>query len=100
MKFAKAVISQNDEALNMLNTPTIAINDKMSVGLGWHIIHSKNGNLVLWHNGATAGYVSSMIVDIKTKRSIVILTNVSAFHPNMGNIDQMNFALFKDWKKG
>lgn len=100
MKFAKAVISQNDEALNMLNTPTIAINDKMSVGLGWHIIHSKNGNLVLWHNGATAGYVSSMIVDVKTKRSIVILTNVSAFHPNMGNIDQMNFALFKDWKKG
>jgi len=98
LRFAKAVISQKDEALNMLNTPTVKLNDKMSVGLGWHIIHSKNGDLVLWHNGATAGYVSSMLIDVNTQRSIVILTNVSAFHPNMGNIDQMNFSLFKDWK--
>jgi hypothetical protein len=40
-----------------------------------------------------------MVFDEKTKNGIIILSNVSAFNPNMGNIDKLCFELMKTLEK-
>ena len=71
----------------------------MSTGLGWHIIKSKSGTILNWHNGGTGGYSSSMAIDTKSKNGIIILSNVSAFNQNMGNIDKLCFELIETLEK-
>ena len=69
------------------------------MGLGWHIINSTSSNNKWhWHNGATGGYSSSIVIDIKNKIGVVILSNVSAFNSFQGNIDQLCFELMKTLK--
>jgi len=92
-KFAKAQFNPQNLALTLTRSPTFEINDKMKIGLGWHILKSGKGQELIWHNGGTGGYTSSMAVDIEGDISIIILSNVSAFNPKMGNIDDLCFGL-------
>jgi hypothetical protein len=71
----------------------------MYIGLGWHLLKSKSKNIWYWHNGGTGGYSSSMVVHEKRKNGIIILSNESAFNPNMGNIDKLCFELMKTLEK-
>lgn len=64
----------------------------MRIGLAWHIITSKNGNDIYWHNGGTGGYSSSMAVNINDKTAVIILANVSNINDK---IDGMCFELIK-----
>lgn len=95
VKFARAVMSQKNEALEFQRKPTFKANDDMEIGLGWHIIHGKEGNTYYWHNGGTNGYTSSLLIDVERQLAIVALSNLSAFHPKMGNIDGLTFGLMK-----
>ena len=98
-KFVKAVMSQNNKAFNLQRQPTFKVNDNMEIGLAWHIIHGKAGYTYYWHNGGTNGYTSSMLIDVERQLAIVVLSNLSAFHPKMGNIDGLTFGLMKTFNK-
>lgn len=97
-KFAMAQFDKSNKELELTRQKTFEINDNMDIGLGWHIIKSKDENQWVWHNGGTGGYSSSMAIDIKNKNGIIILSNVSAFNKNMGNIDNLCFELMKTLK--
>ena len=92
-QFALAQFNRENKALMATQKPTFTINDNMKIGLGWHILKRKNGKELIWHNGGTGGYTSSMALDTEHKNGIIILSNVSAFNKNMGNIDQLAFEL-------
>ena len=94
-KFAIAQFDSSNQELALTQQETFAADDGTKVGLGWFIISSKSGKQLLWHNGATGGYSSSMAIDIKNKNAIVILTNVSAFNPDSAGIDQLCFGLME-----
>jgi CubicO group peptidase (beta-lactamase class C family) len=94
-KFAKAQFNQNNKVLQLTHQPTFKVNNKMSIGLGWHLVKGKKGKQLLWHNGGTGGYTSSMALDMENNNGIIILSNVSAFNPNMGNIDRLGFELIE-----
>jgi CubicO group peptidase (beta-lactamase class C family) len=94
-KFALAQFDAGNVELQLTQKSTFSIDSKMKIGMGWHIIKTSNENDVLWHNGATGGYSSSMIVDVKNKNGIIILSNVSAYNKEMGNIDNLCFSLLK-----
>ncbi len=98
-KFAIAQFDSSNKELALTRQKTFEINGNMNIGLGWHIIKSKNENQWIWHNGGTGGYSSSMTIDTKNKNGVIILSNVSAFHPNMGNIDKLCFELMKTLEK-
>ncbi|TPV35369.1 beta-lactamase family protein [Paucihalobacter ruber] len=98
-KFALAQFDDTNNELALTQKPTFKINDQMSIGLGWHILKRKNGGEVIWHNGGTGGYTSSMALDLENKNGIIILSNVSAFNEKMGNIDQLCFGLIKTLDK-
>jgi CubicO group peptidase (beta-lactamase class C family) len=67
------------------------------VALGWHIY--KIGGVNCWwyyHNGGMEGYRSSIYMDIASRKAVVILSNLSTFHPDSENIDRLADALLKN----
>lgn len=98
-KFAISHFDYSNKELKLTKEKTFELNENMDLGLGWHILKNKSDNLWYWHNGGTGGYSSSMVIDDKTKNGIIILSNVSAFNPNMGNIDKLSFKLMKTIEK-
>lgn len=92
-KFANAQFNLKNKELPLTRKPTFYIDENMKIGLGWHILKSKDGKEFIWHNGGTGGYSSAMAVDVDNKTAVIILSNVSGFNPNMKNIDKICFEL-------
>lgn len=82
------LLSKNYLLDSIVMSPTHKISDSMQIGLGWHIL-DKGEQEYYWHNGGTAGYTSSLILDRKKHKGVIILTNVSAFHPESKIIDRL-----------
>ena len=94
-QFAISQFDNSNKELKLTRKKTFEVNENMDIGLGWYILKSQSKNFWYWHNGGTGGYSSSMVIDENTKNGIIILSNVSAFNPNMGNIDKLCFELMK-----
>ncbi|WP_299437717.1 serine hydrolase domain-containing protein [uncultured Aquimarina sp.] len=91
-KFAIANFKK-DTVLDFQRIKTFEKNKKMSVSLGWHIITSKTGDELYFHNGATGGYMSSMLLNTKNKKGVIILSNINFLHPDSKNLDKLCFTL-------
>ena len=99
VNYGTAHFDESNIELNVLKKKTAKVNEKIDIGIGWHIINSeKSENKWHWHNGGTGGYSSSMVLDFKNKTGVVILSNVSAFNPFQESIDQLCFELMKTLK--
>lgn len=96
-KFAIAHFDKNNAELQLTQEPTFEVSEKMKIGLAWHIINSENGeNQFIFHNGGTGGYTSSMALDTNSKNGIIILSNVSTFHTQSREIDNLCFGLLRN----
>lgn len=89
-KFAMAQFNQKNKKLALTRNPTFVVNDKMKISLGWHILKSESGQNIIWHNGGTGGYSSSMAVNVEDKSAIIILSNVSEINEK---VDALCFEL-------
>ena len=98
-QFAVSQFDYSYKELKLTRVKTFELNENMDIGLGWHILKNKSDNLWYWHNGGTGGYSSSMVIEEKSKNGIIVLSNVSAFNPNMGNVDKLCFELMKTLEK-
>lgn len=94
-KFTIAHLDSNNKALQLTTQETFKANDKMGVGLGWHLRTSESGKDWVWHNGATGGYSSSLTFNKATQNGVIILSNVSGVSPKMGFIDKLGFQLLE-----
>ncbi len=65
----------------------------IELALGWHIINTKTGDRLNWHNGETGGYKSSMAIDTEKKNAVIILSNVSGLSVQSANLDALCFQL-------
>lgn len=99
VKFAEAQFNPKNKELTLTRTPTSNINENMKIGLGWHLLKSKSGKDIIWHNGGTGGYSSSITLNTNDKTAVIILSNLSAFHPKMENIDQLCIELINETQK-
>jgi len=95
-KFAYAQFNEQNSALTVTHKPTIEINENMSVGLGWHIITTKSGDTILWHNGGTGGYSSHLSINLENKTAVIILSNVADANDS---VDDLGFELIKQIKE-
>ena len=93
-KFATAQFDEANKAMNLTRQKTFDVSENMSIGLGWHIL-KKDGREFHNHNGGTGGYRSSMTIDTKSKQGVIILSNITAFHPDSKNIDALGYDLMK-----
>jgi CubicO group peptidase (beta-lactamase class C family) len=53
----------------------------LEIAYAWHVI-TKDGNVIIWHNGGTGGYRTFMGFDPKTRVGVVVLSNVSNAGPD------------------
>lgn len=99
-KYVLVQFDDSNEELKLMRKKTIKIDDQFDMGLGWHIINSTQSNDQLYvHNGATGGYSSSILVDLKNQIGVVILSNVSAFNPSHKNIEVLSYDLIKTMRE-
>ncbi|MGN6508659.1 MAG: serine hydrolase, partial [Chitinophaga sp.] len=96
VKFASAQFNPENTELALTRKPTFKVNENMEIGLGWHLLKSTSGKDLVWHNGGTGGYSSSIAINTNDKTAVIILSNVSAFHPERANIDELCFELMNE----
>ena len=88
---ARLLLKEFDAAVKLSHRSTYS--NGSNVALAWHIIKTKLGNELVWHNGATFGY-SSFCGFIKEKKcAVVVLSNSST------NVDQIGISIFKILQK-
>lgn len=92
-RFAAAQFNPKNTDLALTRQPTFNIDENVKIGLGWHLLKSRSGQDLIWHNGGTGGYSSSMAIDVNNKNAVIILSNVSAFNPKMRKITDLCFEL-------
>ncbi len=90
-KFVKKHMGNSND-YNLTQNVTHIENKQVSLGLGWHII-SQGDQKILFHNGGTGGYTSCILINKKTQKSVIMLTNISAFHPKSQSIDTLCFEI-------
>lgn len=89
---------ENDPMYTLPLKETFAVNKVAKIGLGWQIIDSKNKKLY-WHNGGTGGYRSCLVFHKESKKAVLVLSNISAFHGKSSSLDNLCFSLFKKLMK-
>jgi len=85
---------EDDVVFNVPQQSTFTVDDNLHLGLGWHI-SIEDGKDYHWHNGGTGGYRSCMVLNKESKKSVLVLSNVSAFGSTSNNIDNLCFDLMK-----
>ena len=93
--YAQENLNEQNTIFSSCHKPTFKVNEQMSIGLGWHLITTKTGATVLFHNGGTGGYTSSVMLDKQAQKGIIILSNISAFHPKMSLVDALCAQILK-----
>jgi len=94
-KFVFAQFDDSNIGLSLTHLPTMTINKNMKIGLSWYLINFNKIKDILWHNGGTAGYTSSIALDVNNKSGVIILSNLSAFHKKMSLIDKLCLSLLE-----
>lgn len=98
-RFALAQFNDSDQILALTRKPTFNFQaNKADMGLGWAIIRNQHGTRFM-HSGGTGGYRSNIVLDIANKNGVIILSNLSAFHKNNMNIDNLGERLMGTLKK-
>ena len=94
-KFALAQFNDSNRELKLTRLPTFEVNEQLAIGLGWHIVKTPAETERYCHNGGTGGYSSSIVLDTDRRNGVIILSNVSAFHPESPKIEQLCFSLLR-----
>lgn len=94
-KFGTAQFDSTNQELELTRAINFTINEFVKLGLAWALIKRESGAEWYWHNGGTGGYTSTMILDIKTRNGVIILSNVSAYSKETGKISELGSGLME-----
>lgn len=91
--FVRAHFDESNRELGLIQKPTFQVNETLEIGLAWHLLKMPENKTLLFHNGGTGGYFSVVLVDINAQKAVILLSNVSAFHPNNRLVEELAFEL-------
>ncbi len=94
IKFIKANFEE-DSILDFQRQETYH-NQNTGMAQGWQTTDIGSACKWYYHSGRMDGYSSFLYMDVSSQTAIVILSNVSAQHPDADNIDKLAFELMKN----
>lgn len=93
-RFMKYQLDTNLKYVQNTHKATYHIKGDRSVGLGWFLF-DKPDSYMIWHNGATGGYTASITIDKKSRKGVVILSNITSQIAN-SSLDKLGYKLILD----
>lgn len=97
--FARKHFNTNDPSFTLPMQSTFSSSGNFDIGLGWLITYPLGlDRPILFHNGATSGYSSSMQIDRIGQKAVIVLTNISGFSGDQEIIDRMTNELLLQLK--
>lgn len=87
-KWIQHYFEGEDPVFNQTLDSTFEVAPQFNIAWGWHYLKNANGDILYLHNGGTNGYGSTILMDTKKKNAVILLTNLSAFHPYFSYIDK------------
>jgi CubicO group peptidase (beta-lactamase class C family) len=85
--FLEASLNNENETLKLASTPSFTNGN--TIGIAWHILKTRQGNTLTWHNGGTFGF-SAFMGYVKEKNCAVIVLS------NSGNmVDFISLGILK-----
>jgi len=61
-------------AFELTELPTFTVNEKLKIGIGWHLL-SLDNNEIIWHNGGTHGFHTFIGFNKLLKYGVVVFSN-------------------------
>ncbi len=93
--FITAVANNNIEAIEQSKTPLFSRNENTEICMNWFYSNLEGYGKWYWHGGGTGGFTSALFIDDNTDNGIIVLSNVSAFHSKVGNIEKIAMEYLK-----
>lgn len=75
-KFAQSQFLNPTESTSLTHEITYKTEENVAIGLGW-LYYLKNERPILFQNGTSGGYQSTMAIDKESKKGVIILANCS-----------------------
>lgn len=97
--FAAACFDTASSLFGLPQRETYRQSAKVAIGLGWFLLKNDAGDLRIWHNGATAGYTSSLCIEPQNRLGVVILSNLRSYHEQSPDIDRLAMELLDTGNK-
>ena len=98
-KFALGQFDPSNKAFELISKKTIQIDENLDIALGWLLPRSLSGATWHGHTGGTGGYSSYMILDVKRRNAVIILSNLSPYNKKSGNMMQLTKGLMEILEK-
>jgi CubicO group peptidase (beta-lactamase class C family) len=71
-------------------TPTVALNEQVKIGRGWHTVEQKEKPVIYWHNGGTYGFSTFAAFLAGQNKAVIVVVN--AFNKNQVS-DGLGFSI-------
>jgi CubicO group peptidase (beta-lactamase class C family) len=87
-KYSKVSFDASQRALNLMQQETLVkktLFEETIMGLAWGISHEGFTETIYTHAGNIGGYASFIVLDVKNKNGIIILSHQSSFYDNEPN---------------
>lgn len=83
VKFARAMLGEAPaeapptlrRALVRSRTAVRSANDRLDLGLAWHLLKRPDGSTFVFHNGMTGGFSSALVLDVERRRAAIVLAD-------------------------
>lgn len=86
-----------DNPVSSMMRMSTFVSEKENLGQALIIKKYGDGASIFWHNGATGGFRSCMAFEPKSKKGVVVLSNLNIAEKRKANIDQLCFKLLKSF---
>lgn len=87
-KWIQHYFEGKDPVFSQTLDSTFEVSPQFNLAWAWHYLKNANGDIMYLHNGGTNGYGCTILMDTKKKNAVILLTNLSAFHPYFSYIDK------------
>lgn len=95
LKFLSHQFDTTDQAIMLTQELTVERDERIQLALGWAVRLRESGSRFYFHPGGSKGYHSIIAMDKQSETGIVILSNLSAFHKNASELDEIAFEILE-----